>query len=135
MDEVGELSPGMQVKLLRAIEGGGYLAVGGKELKKTDVRIIAATNRDLSDMVQKRIFREDFFYRLHIIHIAVPPLRERKEDIPLLVEHFLGQNSKGKTRKMIPADVLEAVEFCFLYSYQVHHAVQRIKILCNLPHT
>jgi PAS domain S-box-containing protein len=109
LDEIGELSPGMQVKLLRAIEGGGYMAVGGKELKNTDVRIIAATNRDLADMVQKRLFREDFFYRLHIIHIAVPPLRDRKEDIPLLVEEFLRKNRKSKTQKMIPAKVLAAL--------------------------
>jgi PAS domain S-box-containing protein len=89
LDEVGEINLHMQVKLLRVIEGGGYTPVGGHRLQKSNFRIIAATNRDLQDLVEQRRMREDFFYRVHILPIYLPPLRERKEDVPLLVEHFL----------------------------------------------
>ena len=89
LDELETLSPVMQAKLLRAVEGGGYMPVGGDTLKKTNVRIIAATNRDLSQQVEQGLMREDFFYRMSVIVILVPPLRERREDIPLLIDHFL----------------------------------------------
>jgi PAS domain S-box-containing protein len=89
LDEIGEIGLNMQVKLLRAIEGGGYTPVGSNQVNKTDVRIIAATNRDLMDRVREGAFREDFYYRIHIIPIYMPPLRERKEDLPLLIDHFL----------------------------------------------
>ncbi len=89
LDEVGEIPLNMQVKLLRAIEGNGFTPIGGTEVKKPDVRIIAATNRDLMEEVKQGRMRQDFLYRIHIIPIHIPALRERKEDIPLLVEHFL----------------------------------------------
>ncbi len=89
LDEVGEIPLSMQVKLLRAIEGNGYTPVGGTEVKKPDIRIIAATNRDLKTQVRDGHMRQDFLYRIHIIPILVPPLRERKDDIPMLVDHFL----------------------------------------------
>jgi transcriptional regulator with PAS, ATPase and Fis domain len=89
MDEVGEIGRHMQVKLLRVIEGGGYTPVGSSQVKQSNVRIIAATNRDLKELVASGAMREDFFYRVHIIPIHLPPLRERKEDLPLLVDHFL----------------------------------------------
>ena len=79
----------MQVKLLRVIEGGAYTPVGSNQSKTADVRIIAATNRDLQLLVKNGLMREDFFYRIHILPIHLPPLRERKEDLPLLVEHFM----------------------------------------------
>lgn len=107
LDEVGELTLSMQAKLLRAVEGGGYVPVGSNRVKKTQARIIAATNRDLSDMVQKGLFREDFFYRLHVIPIDVPPLRRRKEDIPLLVDHFLRKNQTNGKPKSISGRILE----------------------------
>lgn len=91
LDEVGEIPLNMQVKLLRAIEGNGFTPIGGTEVKKPDVRIIAATNRDLMEEVKQGRMRQDFLYRIHIIPVHIPPLRDRKEDIPLLVEHFLGQ--------------------------------------------
>lgn len=96
LDEVGEIPLNMQVKLLRAIEGGGYSPVGSTEIKRPDVRIIAATNRDLKELVRQGKMRQDFFYRIHIVPIFLPPLRERKEDIRLLVEHFLEQYEKDK---------------------------------------
>ncbi len=89
LDEIGEISLNMQVKLLRAIDGGGYTPVGGREVKQSDFRIIAATNRNLMDLIEKGAMREDFFYRIHILPIHLPPLRQRREDIPLLVDHFL----------------------------------------------
>jgi len=89
LDEVGEVSIHMQVKLLRVIEGGAYTPVGSNQSKTADVRIVAATNRDLQLLVKNGLMREDFFYRIHILPIHLPPLRERKEDIPLLVEHFM----------------------------------------------
>lgn len=91
LDELGEISLNMQVKLLRVLDGTGYMPVGGRRIKRPDVRIIAATNRNLQDLVRKNRMREDFFYRIHIIPVYLPPLRERKEDIPLLADHFLEQ--------------------------------------------
>ncbi len=96
LDEVGEIPINMQVKLLRAIEGGGYTPVGSTETKKPDVRIIAATNRELKEMVRQGKMRQDFLYRIHIIPVSLPPLRDRKEDIPLLVEHFLKEYDADK---------------------------------------
>lgn len=96
LDEVGEISLNMQVKFLRAIEGGGYSPVGSTEVKKPDVRIIAASNQDLKELVKQGKMRLDFFYRIHIIPIFLPPLRERKEDISLLVEHFFEQYDNDK---------------------------------------
>lgn len=89
LDEVGEVSIHMQVKLLRVIEGGEYTPVGSNQNKTADVRIIAATNRDLQLLVKNGLMREDFFYRIHILPIHLPPLRDRKDDLPLLVEHFM----------------------------------------------
>jgi PAS domain S-box-containing protein len=109
LDELAEISPSIQVKLLRAIEGGGYTPVGGQEVKKPDIRIIAATNGNLRKLVEKGDMREDFFYRIHIIPIYLPPLRERKEDIPLLMEHFLQKISgKGKVRQL-PGNAIDAM--------------------------
>lgn len=107
LDELAEITPGIQVKLLRAIEGGGYTPVGGHEVKKPDIRIIAATNGNLRKLVEKGTMREDFFYRIHIIPIYLPPLRERKDDIPLLVEHFMDRI--GAKNKTLPGSVLEAL--------------------------
>ena len=89
LDEIGDIGLSMQIKLLRAIDGGGYTPVGGNQVKNTDVRIIAATNKNLAELVKKGEIREDFYYRIHIIPINMPPLRERKEDLPLLIDHFL----------------------------------------------
>ncbi len=109
LDEVGELSHNLQAKLLRAIEGGGYSPVGSSVNKVSDFRIISATNRDLLEQVRKRALREDFFYRIHVIPIHVPPLRDRKEDIPLLVEHFLKLYSEDPGPSPIPGQVMEAL--------------------------
>ncbi len=93
LDEVGDTSPAMQVKLLRVLQEGSFFPVGGTEPRKVDVRIIAATNRNLKKMVEEGHFREDLYYRLNVINIQVPPLRERVEDIPLLAEFFINRFS------------------------------------------
>src|SRR5205823_5545838 len=91
LDEVGDMSRSMQVKLLRVLQESTFLPVGGEDPERVDVRIIAATNRDLREMVVHKEFREDLFYRLHVVNVEVPALRERIEDLPLLCEHFLGR--------------------------------------------
>jgi transcriptional regulator with PAS, ATPase and Fis domain len=101
LDEVGDIGLNMQVKLLRAIETGEYIPVGESKARNSDVRIITAANKDPSDMVNSGLMREDFFYRVSVIPIILPTLRERKEDIPLLVEHFLNMYSNGS--KLVPA--------------------------------
>ncbi len=108
LDEVGEIGLNMQVKLLRAIEGGGFIPVGCAQVRKSDVRIIAATNRNLKDLLKNGAMREDFFYRIHILPIRLPPLRERKEDLPLLVEHFL--QTSEKPFPPLPGKVMEALK-------------------------
>jgi PAS domain S-box-containing protein len=109
LDEVGELTPGNQVKLLRALDGGGYRPVGGDENKESTVRIIVATNRNLAEMIKKGLMREDFFYRVHIIPITVPPLREHKEDIQLLIEYFFQKSKEKRKIKTLPVKILEAM--------------------------
>ncbi|MGL1931548.1 MAG: sigma-54-dependent Fis family transcriptional regulator [Desulfotalea sp.] len=89
LDEVGDIPLQLQVKLLRALEGGGFTPLGSTEEKKPNVRIVSATNKNLSELVKQGAMRRDFFYRIHVIPINLPPLRERKEDIILLIEHFL----------------------------------------------
>lgn len=99
LDEIGDTSPSMQVKLLRVIQEGTFIPVGATETRRVDVRIVAATNRDLKDMVEKGTFREDLYYRINVINVKVPPLRERKEDIPLLVDFFLDKSAQEKNNK------------------------------------
>jgi len=89
LDEIGDMTPALQVKLLRVLQEGTFIGVGDTKVKNVDVRIVAATNRDLKEMVEKGQFREDLYYRVNVITIKLPALRDRKEDIPLLVDHFL----------------------------------------------
>lgn len=100
LDEIGEVSQSLQVKLLRVLQEREFERVGGTELVKTDIRIIAATNRNLEDMVAKGTFREDLYYRLNVVSIHVPPLRERREDIPLLADYFLHKYAQENNRTM-----------------------------------
>jgi transcriptional regulator with GAF, ATPase, and Fis domain len=109
LDEIGELTPALQVKLLRVLQERAFERVGGTKTIHVDVRIIAATNRDLEQAVEDRRFREDLYYRLNVIPIIVPPLRARTEDIPLLTQHFLNRvnREKGTIVSGIEPGVLE----------------------------
>ena len=113
LDEVGEMSPSLQVKLLRVLQEMEFERVGGTKTIKVDVRILAASNRRLKEDVDKGIFREDLFYRLNVVHIEVPQLKERVEDIPFLVAHFVEKfRSSNKKKIELAPDVWKA-----LYSY------------------
>jgi transcriptional regulator with PAS, ATPase and Fis domain len=101
LDEVGDMSPALQVKLLRVLQEGTFLPVGGTQPREVDVRVIAATHKDLGEMVKRGEFREDLYYRINVIRVQLPPLRERRDDLPLLVDYFLrkhhreGQRARG----------------------------------------
>jgi len=108
LDEIGEIAPAMQAKLLRAIEDGGYSPVGAHVTRRADIRIIAATNRDTRQMVHEGRMREDFYYRIHVLPVHLPPLRDRRLDIPLLVEHFLASyGDAGTQHDPLPAAVMD----------------------------
>ena len=100
LDEIGETEPGMQVRLLRVLQDGEIRPLGSSETRRVDVRIIAATNKDLKKQVQEGRFREDLYYRLRVVEIELPPLRARREDIPLLAHHFLDKANARMSRKL-----------------------------------
>ena len=133
LDEVGELSPQLQVKLLRVLQERSFERVGGTKTIRTDVRIITATNQDLEQLVDDGKFRKDLFYRLHVIPITTPPLRDRETDIPLLVDHFLTlfNASKGTAiRGTEPA----AMDYLLRYGWpgnirELQNLVERVVIL------
>jgi transcriptional regulator with PAS, ATPase and Fis domain len=109
LDEVGELKRDLQVKLLRTLQEREVLRVGSTEPVPVDVRVVAATNRDLEREVREGRFREDLFYRLNVIPIALPPLRARRTDIPLLVDHFLAKHGEPGRMRQIAPEALEAL--------------------------
>ena len=115
MDEIGDLPLHMQVKLLRVLQQKKVTRVGGTEPIALDVRVIAATNRNLEQMVREGTFREDLYYRLNVVSIFIPPLRERREDIIPLINHFLMvENQKYHTNKSIYSDTIDAFEgYCW----------------------
>jgi DNA-binding NtrC family response regulator len=137
LDEIGELSAAVQVKLLRVLQEGEYEPVGGDTVR-ADVRIVAATNKDLRAEVSAGRFREDLFYRLNVIAITAPPLRSRREDIPLLVDHFLGVYcaKNNRSRLEAPRDVLQVLTD---YSWpgnvrELENVVERAVVLCRADH-
>jgi DNA-binding NtrC family response regulator len=116
LDEIGTISPKMQVELLRVLESRIFVRVGGNKEITSDFRVICATNRDLKEMVKKGTFREDLYYRLNVVNIRIPPLRERQDDIPMLVQHFIRKYCTSMSRDLItvePAAMkhLEAFEY------------------------
>jgi DNA-binding NtrC family response regulator len=132
LDEIGEMPPSMQVKLLRAIQEGAVVPVGGERPRAVDIRLICATHRDLKAMVESGEFREDLFYRIHVIHLPVPPLRERREDILWLAERFLAELSAREHKAFsISARASDAL---LRYPWpgnirELHHCLQRAALL------
>ncbi len=134
MDEVAEMSQGLQVKLLRVLQEMEFERVGGARTIKVDVRVVAASNRDLKEEVEAGRFREDLYYRLNVVHLHLPPLRQRQEDIPLLAGHFINkyvqENLRDKTR-ITP----EALKLLIHYSWpgnirELENVMERAVILC-----
>lgn len=135
LDEIGELSPAFQVKLLRVLQEKEYIPLGGTTPVRTDVRVIAATNRNLLDLVRKNLFRQDLYYRLNIIKLKLPALSERREDIPLLIEHFLRKLNLKKDKKIIQVSD-EAMQFLLDYSFpgnirELENILEHAFILCH----
>jgi two-component system response regulator HydG len=133
MDEVGEIPPSMQVKLLRVLQEGEFERLGGTKTLQVDVRLVAATNRRLADLVAKGQFREDLYYRLNVITVSIPPLRERPEDIPLLVDHFLRRYSQ-RNQRSIAGITKEAMERLIEYHWpgnvrELENTIERAIVL------
>jgi len=133
LDEIGEIDLHMQVKLLRVLESGEFSRVGGTGSLTVDVRVIAATNRDLREEVRAGRFREDLFYRLHVFHLRVPSLKARRADIPLLVDHFVKKFAK-KTNKPVKSVSRLALETLMSHDWpgnvrELEHAIERAVIL------
>jgi transcriptional regulator with PAS, ATPase and Fis domain len=101
LDEIGDVSPAMQVRLLRVLQEHVVEPLGGVEPVPVDVRVVAATHRDLAEMVERGEFREDLYYRINVMRLELPPLRERREDIPLLVEHFIERFNRLQERDIV----------------------------------
>jgi len=117
LDEIGELSPPLQVKLLRAVSGEGFMRVGDSRTLSVNLRIIAATNRDLKKLIANKLFREDLYYRLNIIPIKMPPLREKKDDIPLLATHFIHKHRLKVAGKDVTGISKEALQSLMNYHF------------------
>jgi two-component system response regulator AtoC len=135
LDEIAEVPPAIQVKLLRVLQNREFERLGGTRTIKVDVRLIAATNKDLEQMVKQGTFREDLYYRLHVIQIYLPPLRERKEDIPLLVDHFL-QRYNAENGKQLKSASQEAMQMLMNYHWpgnvrELENAIERAVVLAE----
>jgi DNA-binding NtrC family response regulator len=135
LDEVSEIDPAIQVKLLRVLEERAFERVGGVKTLNVDVRLIAATNRDLKNLVSEGKFRDDLFYRLSVVTIVLPPLRERREDIPLLVNKFLKQ-SATENNKDVREITQEAVNVLMAYDWpgnvrELRNTIEQIVVLAR----
>ncbi len=135
LDEIGDTSPVMQVKLLRVLQEKEYEPLGSVKSVKSDVRIIAATNRNLFEMVKKKMFRKDLFYRINVINITIPPLRDRKEDIPLLADYYINKLNKQQ-RKQIRGIDDDAMAYLMAGDYpgnirELENIIERAFVLCH----
>jgi two-component system response regulator HydG len=135
LDEIGEMPIGLQPTFLRFLDSGEFRRVGGNKTLRVDVRMIAATNKDLSGLIKAGSFREDLYYRLNVINVTIPPLRERKEDIPELAEHFLKKFAQ-KLSKSIAGFTAEARELLIGYKWpgnvrELENVIERSVILCE----
>jgi DNA-binding NtrC family response regulator len=134
LDEVGEMSPATQVKVLRALQSGEFRRLGSNRHLRADLRIIAATNKDLREEVRAGRFREDLYYRIAVIEIAMPPLRERRDDIPALVEHFLQHSPWGGRRRL--QITREAMDYLLAYAWpgnirELRNVIERLSVLSD----
>jgi DNA-binding NtrC family response regulator len=135
LDEIGEMPLSLQAKLLRFLDSGEFRRVGGNRTLRVDVRLIAATNKDLTTLIKTKNFREDLYYRLNVITITLPPLRDRKDDIPALARHFLGQYARKLSKTIIDLSP-EALELLSGYHWpgnvrELENVVERAVILCE----
>jgi transcriptional regulator with PAS, ATPase and Fis domain len=135
LDEIGAVSPSTEVKLLRVLQEGEFQRVGGRDSIKVDVRIIAATNQNLEDLVKNGRFRQDLFFRLNVFPIVVPSLKERANDIPLLVSHII-EKHKQKINKQISGISPQATSFLMAHSWQgnvreLENIIQRMMVVCK----
>lgn len=135
IDEVGDIPLPIQVKLLRTIQFGEYQRIGSNQTEKTDVRIIAATHRNLEEMMQSGMFREDLFYRLNVVAVQLPSLRQRKEDIPILVDHFIKRYTAESEKEVIGIS-REALDQLMKYSFpgnirELENVIQRAVVLAR----
>jgi transcriptional regulator with GAF, ATPase, and Fis domain len=135
IDEIGDVSAGLQVKLLRAIQFGEIERLGENTTRSLDVRIIAATNRDLSELVAKGQFRKDLFYRINVINLVLPPLRDRKEDIPALIVHFISLFNERNHRK-VTGLTREAMDKLMKHDFpgnvrELENIIERSVVLCR----
>jgi len=135
LDEVAEMSPALQVKLLRVLQEMEFERVGGNKTVKVDVRVVAATNRELKEEVDDGRFREDLYYRLNVVHLHIPPLRERQEDIPPLATHFLKKYAQENVRGEVRLSP-EAMKLLLHYAWpgnvrELENVMERAVILCN----
>jgi two-component system NtrC family response regulator len=135
LDEIGDLSPSTQVKLLRVLQDKEFQRLGSNITLKTDVRVITATHRNLEEAIQKELFREDLYYRLNVISIVLPPLRERREDIPLLIDYFLKKYSEENQKSILDISK-EARALLLRYPYpgnvrELENLMERAVVLCR----
>ena len=135
LDEIGELSPSTQAKILRFLEEKEFNRVGGSKTIKVDVRLITATNRDLNQLLKRGEFREDLYYRINVVPIVIPPLRERKEDIPLLLDHFI-KKFNVENNKKVKAVTKEALELMMNYDWpgnvrELENLIERVVALTS----
>ena len=137
LDEIGEMSPGLQVKMLRVLQEQKFERVGGTKTIHVDLRIVAATNKNLTTAINKETFREDLYYRLNVIPIKVPLLKQRKTDIPILIDFFLKKFQKGKGKKITGFSPI-TMEAMLAYEWpgnvrELENVIKRITILCDNP--
>ncbi|HEX9019690.1 MAG TPA: sigma-54 dependent transcriptional regulator [Nitrospirota bacterium] len=135
LDEIGELTPGMQVKLLRVLQEREFERLGGNQTVKTDVRVIAATNRNIEKAIKEGAFREDLYYRLNVVSVVIPPLRDRREDIPGLLDHFVKKYGE-ENNKQIKGVAPEARDLLMRYAYpgnvrELENIVERAVVLAK----
>ncbi len=130
LDEIGEMEPDSQVKLLRVLETSSFFRVGGTRPRRVDVRVVAATNRDLGDAMRRGEFRQDLYYRINTITVLLPPLRDRPEDVPLLANHFVASNAAYGAKRLSPAGLSALTAYSWPGNVrELQHAIERAVIL------